>query len=161
MKLISIGVGKSSIIARYVHNDFVQNCLPTLGNCYTSKTVRYDQFKKTIKYDLWDTAGQEKYRAMNKIYYQGAEVIFLVFDITNRQTLDSIEQFWYAELRENTGDSLALVLIGNKSDLYEYEEVSIVEAKECAERIGATYQLISARTNSGIEVRVFYLTYLS
>lgn len=153
-------MGKSSIISRFVNDDFVVNCLPTLGNCFMSKIVKYEQFKKGIKYDLWDTVGQEKYRAVNRIFYQNAEVVFFVFDITNRNTFDSIEQFWYAEIKDNLSDSLALVLIGNKSDLSDYEEVTIDEAKECAQKMGAIYQSVSAKTNTGIKVSDHYLYYI-
>ena len=102
------GVGKTSIISRYVKNIFSSNELPTPGASFASKIMYFNEFHKNIKFEvknklwkIWDTAGQEKYRSLAKIYYQNCQVAILVYDITRKESFDEIKFFWYNQLKDN------------------------------------------------------------
>ena len=100
--------------------------------------------------DVWDTAGQEKYRALTKFFYKDAKVAILVYDITRMDTFNSVKNFWYEQVKENGPKNIVIGIAGNKCDLYEKEEVNENEAREVAESIGAIFALTSAQNNSGI-----------
>ena len=144
------GVGKTCIISRYISGQFDENSASTNGASYASKNVEYPNLKKSLMLDIWDTAGQEKYRALTKFFYKDAKVAILVYDITRMDTFNSVKNFWYEQVKENGPKNIVIGIAGNKCDLYEKEEVNENEAREFAESIGAIFALTSAQTNSGI-----------
>lgn len=144
------GTGKSSLIERFVNDTFKKDTLPTLIGSFSSKDVFYEKENVTIRFDIWDTAGQEKYRSINKIFYQDAQITFLVYDITFAETFRAIKDYWYSEVKENSPKDAIIFLIGNKSDLYEKEEVNEEEARKYAEEINSLYKLVSAQNGEGI-----------
>ena len=95
------GVGKTSIIARYITNTFKSQNLPTTGANFVSKTIILEDENKSIKFELWDTAGQERYRSLAKVFYKNAAVCVLVYDITRKTSFDAIKNYWVKELKEN------------------------------------------------------------
>ena len=105
---------------------------------------------KKINLDIWDTAGQERFRNVNKIFYKEAKAVLLVYDITKKVTFDEIKNYWAAEAKERACKNAVLGIIGNKSDLFEDEEVKEEEAKAFAESIGAFFMLTSAKLGTGI-----------
>ena len=95
------GVGKTCIISRYTNNTFEDNIMSTTGASYAGKTMAFDEFQgKSIKFEIWDTAGQEKYRALTKIFYKDAGVAILVYDITRKESFDEIKNYWYNQIKE-------------------------------------------------------------
>ena len=97
--LWEFGVGKTKIISRFVKNTFKND---EVNLCYFTKTVTFNKaHEKTIKYEIWDTAGQEKYRALAKVYYKNAGVAILVYDITRKETFVEIKNYWYNEIKKN------------------------------------------------------------
>ena len=95
------GVGKTCIIARFINNTFEDNIMSTTGASYAGKTMAFDEFqRKTIKFEIWDTAGQEKYRSLTKIFYKDAGVAILVYDITRKESFDEIKKYWYNQIKE-------------------------------------------------------------
>ena len=144
------GVGKTCIISRFISGAFDSNVSSTNGASYASKNVQYDKLGKSLLLDVWDTAGQEKYRALTKFFYKDAKVAILVYDITRMDTFNSVKNFWYEQVKENGPKNIVIGIAGNKCDLYEKEEVNENEAREFAESIGAIFALTSAQTNSGI-----------
>ena len=82
------GVGKSNILTRYVKNEFDSSKQPTVGVEFSSKKIKVDN--KSIKLQIWDTAGQEKFKAVSKQYYKGAVGVMLVYDITKKRTFDNV-----------------------------------------------------------------------
>ena len=151
IKIVLLGetsVGKTSIISRFASNSFNPNTLSSLSAQFVSKTVEIDG--KSLKLDLWDTAGQEKYRALAKIFYKDARVIIFVYDITNEKTFEEIKNYWYNETKENVEEDVIYCLVGNKNDLYEEEKVSEKEAQEYADQINAIFKSTSALSNTGI-----------
>jgi len=144
------GVGKTCIITRYIQESFTENCTSTNGASYCSKNVKFEKLGKNLLLDIWDTAGQEKYKSLTKFFYKDAKVAILVYDITRRDSFDNIKNYWYNQLKENGDSNLVLGVAGNKCDLYENEKVSENEAREFAEEIGAIFELTSAANNTGI-----------
>ena len=149
------GVGKTCIISRYISGTFDENSATTNGASYCSKNVNYEKLGKNLLLDIWDTAGQEKYEALTKFFYKDAAVCILVYDITRKETFDNLKNFWYSQLKENSGSNVVLGVAGNKCDLYESEEVKESEARQFAEEIGAIFELTSAQNNTGINELFF------
>jgi small GTP-binding protein len=149
------GVGKTCIISRYISGTFDENSATTNGASYCSKNVNYEKLGKNLLLDIWDTAGQEKYKALTKFFYKDAAVCILVYDITRKETFDNLKNFWYTQLKENSGSNVVLGVAGNKCDLYESEDVKESEARQFAEEIGAIFELTSAQNNTGINELFF------
>ena len=153
IKLIVIGdpgVGKTCLTSRFIKGTYEVNPASTVGANYTRKTIEIPELKKYLILDIWDTAGQEKYRSIAKLFFKGAKIAILVYDITLKQSFENLKKIWYKELKENGEKGIVLGIAGNKSDLYLDEEVSEKDAKEFAKEIGASFRLTSAINNSGI-----------
>ena len=144
------GVGKTCLISRFITGNFDANVNTTNGASYASKTVEFPQFKKSLVLDIWDTAGQEKYRSLTKFFYKDALMVIMVYDITRRESYDNVKNYWYKEIQENGEKNVVLGIAGNKSDLYENEAVPDKEAREFAKSINAIFVLTSAQNNSGV-----------
>ena len=144
-------VGKTCLINRFVNDTFQTDFVPTMVGCYSSKDIFYEKANRKIKYEIWDTAGQEKYRSINKIFYQDTSIAILVFDITRKDTFEALKNYWFTELRDNSPKDIIIAIAANKCDLYEYEEVSHDEIKEFSQSINALYEQTSAKTGAGIK----------
>ncbi len=145
------GVGKTCIINMFTTGKYDSDIGSSISAQFTSKTVEYKEFKQTIKFDIWDTAGQEKYRSLAKIFYKEAKVIGLCYDITNKKSFIELKDFWYnQEIKSNVDGEPIFAVIGNKNDLYEQKQVDDEEAKAFAREIKGIFQCTSARTNTGI-----------
>ncbi len=95
------GVGKTCIIARFINNIFENNIISTTGASYTGKTMTFDEYDgKSVKFEIWDTAGQEKYRSLTKIFYKDAGVAILVYDISRKESFEEIRNYWYYQIKE-------------------------------------------------------------
>ena len=144
------GVGKTSIISRYVNNTFSDVLMSTTGASFAIKKLEIDPEHK-IKFQIWDTAGQERFRSLAKIFYQNAAVAVLVYDITRRDSFQKLKDFWVKELKENAPSDIILAVAANKSDNYEFEVVSLKEGKDLAQEINAIFKSTSAMLSHGIE----------
>lgn len=152
-KIVLVGesaVGKSCLIAKYIKNTFQSNFVATLGGAFSRKEVYIRELDKTIKFDVWDTAGQEKYRSIAKMYYKDANAAIIVYDITREESFLEIKKFWFNEVKENSPESTVIAIAGNKKDLYEYEEVSKDEGETFAFSQGAIFKETSAKEGDGI-----------
>jgi len=145
------GVGKTCIIQRYVNDNFVENSESTITSSYTYKKIDYKQFNKSISFDIWDTAGQELYRALAKNFYLNASIGILVYDIRRRNSFESLKTYWHEQLKVSGEDNMVLAVAGNKCDLYLEEKVTEAEGKQFAKDIGAVFRLTSCKENIGIE----------
>ena len=144
------GVGKTSIIQQFTTKKFDPHRETSLSAQFISKTVNFQDLGKEIKFDIWDTVGQEKYRSLAKIFYKDAKVIVFVYDITTEYSFNELKNYWYEETRSNTDGSPILAVVGNKIDLYKDQKVSNNDGKEFADKIGAIFQTTSAQSDSGI-----------
>jgi len=143
------GSGKTSIISRYLKNIYNDNPVSTLSPLSLTKNVIIDGYN--ISLEIWDTAGQEKYRSITTLFYKDALICILVYDITKKDSFEKIQRYWHFSVIENGVKGLILGVAGNKFDLYEQEEVSEGEAKEYSDYINASFMLVSAKTNYGID----------
>ena len=144
------GVGKTCIIKQFIEKKFEQNTDSSLSAQFVSKTIEYVDFAKTLKFDIWDTVGQERFRSIAKIFYKDAHVVILVYDITSKKSFNALNDFWIGEIKNNCNDTPLFAIIGNKNDLYMKQEVDPLDAKDLAKKIGGIFQLTSAKTAEGI-----------
>ena len=144
----SSGVGKSSILQRYMKKTFDENYKITIGVDFLMKTLTIN--KQLVKLQVWDTAGQEKYKSLTKFFYKDAAMVILVYDITRRESFDNLKNYWYKEIQEYGEKDIVLGIAGNKSDLYDNEAVPEKEARDFAKSINAIFALTSAQNNSGV-----------
>ena len=100
------GVGKTSIINRYISDTFSTVLTATPGASFTTKTVFLEDFNQSIKFEIWDTAGQEKYRALAKVFYKNAAVCILVYDITRKKSFEELKNYWVNEIKANGSQNL-------------------------------------------------------
>ena len=145
------GVGKTCIIQRYVNNNYEENVDSTVASTYTYKVLNFPNYNKSISFDIWDTAGQEIYRALAKNFYLNAAIGVLVYDIKRQSSFDSIKNYWYDQLKESGEENMIFAVVGNKCDLFNEEEVDEEEAKKFAKSIGAIFKLTSCKESIGID----------
>ena len=145
------GVGKTCIIQRYVNNDYSEVNESTVASTYTYKVLDYPEYKKSISFDIWDTAGQELYRALAKNFYLNASIGILVYDIRRKDSFESIKNYWYDQLKESGEENMILAIAGNKCDLFQEEQVTEEEGRNFAKSIGAVFQLTSCKESIGID----------
>ena len=149
------GVGKTSIIDRYIKNTFDYKVSTTVASTFVSKIFQYKNLKKTLSFDIWDTAGHEKFRSITTKFYKNASIGILVYDITDKHSFDLIKNYWYKQLIESCDENVVIGIAGNKCDLYEKEEVSENEVEEFASSIDAIFEPTSCKKNEGID-KLFY-----
>ena len=134
------GVGKSNIINRYNGGEFNPNSLPNNSSFFMSKNLIFGE--KIYRINLWDTAGQEKYHSLTKIFLKETKIVFLVYAINDKLSFEKLD-FWYKIVKESCDDAI-LAIIGNKKDLYEEEQINEEEAQKKAESLNAIFGLTSA-----------------
>ena len=146
------GVGKTSIISRFINGTFEERLMSTTGASYVCRNLTFPEFQnKMVKFEIWDTAGQEQYRALNKIFYKDASVCILVYDITNIKSFNALKEYWHSEVIESTPKGIVLGLAANKSDLDDKEEVPEEMARNFAKEINAVFMYTSAFKFIGID----------
>ena len=149
INIITLGessVGKSSIINRYVENNFDYNFVSTLGVDFRKKIINING--ENIRLKIWDTAGQEKFRSIQKQYYRNSDGILLVFDVTKFDTFNVLEE-WINSIKNQTSNDIIVVLVGNKIDLNN-KVISDDEIKNFANDNKFKYFLTSAATGKNI-----------
>ena len=156
-----VGVGKSAIIQRFYDNTFEENILTTFNASFLEKEVTIKG--KKVVLEIWDTVGQEQYRSMTQLFVKNSKIIILVYNVTRMKTFESLN-YWYDFIDKELGSNIVLGLAGNKTDLifednYE-EEVSPEKGKEFAEKIGASFALVSAKESAN-EIKVLFYELLT
>ena len=109
-KVVLIGetrVGKTSIINRYISDNFSSSLSPTPGASFTAKTVFIKDYNQSIKFEIWDTAGQEKFRSLAKVFYKNAAICVLVYEITRRASFEELQKFWIEEIKTNASKNIS------------------------------------------------------
>ena len=144
------GVGKTSIINQFISKIFKPKNSTSLSAQFTSKVIDFPAYKKTIRFDIWDTVGQEKYRSLTKIFYKDAKIIIFVYDITTEYSFNALKEYWYNETVNNTEGNPIYALCANKYDLYEKQVVKNEDGIEFAKKINAIFQNTSAARDTGI-----------
>ena len=145
------GVGKSSIIQRWISDTFCPSLVSTLGVDLKTKRLHIDD--KVVQVQVWDTAGQAAFHKITASYYKGSNAILLVYDISDRATLTNIE-YWMKSIRERAAENVKVALLGNKMDLRDvagHDCVTRAEGQKTADKYKVLYVETSAMT-SGKEV---------
>ena len=145
------GVGKTCIIAQFINKTFDPNVVSSLTSQYIRKNIELPEGKNVLM-DIWDTAGQEKHRALAKIFYKNSKAVLLVYDITNKKSFEEIKNYWYGQVKESSGKDTILALVGNKYDLINEKDVSNEDEEEFAKSIGAIFALTTATNYNSINV---------
>ena len=143
------GIGKTCIIRRLCTDSYDSNSIATVGSSCSVKVIEYPTHQR-IKFEVWDTAGQESYRYLNKIFYRDAKIVILVYDITNRKSFDELQHYWARQLDSTCLNCSIIGIAANKSDLFNKEQISEEEGVEFANSLDAVFKLTSAFQGSGI-----------
>ena len=107
--------GKTCRITRFINNRFDKSQMTTACPSFCTKSVTYPEYNKTINLDLLDKAGQEIYHSISKLFYKVDSVGILVYDIASHKSFQSIKEYWYNELKENTTEEgIIFKIVGNK-----------------------------------------------
>lgn len=156
LKLIFLGdqgVGKSSILNRFAQDKFEEGYQATIGLDYHSKFISVEN--QDIKVILFDTAGQEKFKSLLKLYIRDANIVVAVYDITSKASFDKIEG-WIDETKDTRKDDNTIIaLVGNKLDITTERQVSTAEASSYAKTKNYLFEEVSAKTGAGIS-SLFY-----
>ncbi|CAN1327692.1 Ras-related protein RABF2b [Linum perenne] len=131
------GAGKSSLVLRFVKNQFVEFQESTIGAAFFSQTLAVTDV--TVKFEIWDTAGQERYHSLAPMYYRGAAAAIIVYDITNPASFDRAKK-WVQELQAQ----------GNKADLLDERKVEAKDAEVYAQENGLFFMETSAKTATNV-----------
>jgi len=128
-------VGKTALLTRWSDDVFSTSYIATIGVDFKIRTVTID--KAVVKLQMWDVAGQERFRTITRSYYRGAGLIFMCFDVTNRASFDNVKHHWMHEVERYANDppELVIALIGCKSDLVAHRQVSAEEAVALAHEL--------------------------
>ncbi len=145
------GAGKTAIVVRFSQGFFQESYKLTIGVEFAVKTINIettDGEDLSVKLQIWDTGGQERFQYVRPLYYKGAMGAIVLFDVTNRESFDHISK-WIGEVRDNAGD-IPMLLVGNKIDLEDSRVVSMEEAQELADDLNMFYVESSAKTGVGV-----------
>mmetsp|Transcript_11075 Transcript_11075/g.22072 ORF Transcript_11075/g.22072 Transcript_11075/m.22072 type:complete len:208 (+) Transcript_11075:60-683(+) len=151
LKVVLLGegrVGKTSILFRYIRNEFQEKQTSTLQASYMDKRIKVGSVDAQLS--VWDTAGQERFHALGPIYYRDADGALLVYDITDLESFAKVRK-WVKELRKIVGNDINIVIAGNKIDLERNRQVDEKEVMEYARSVNATHFYTSAKQNIGLE----------
>ena len=105
------GVGKTSIISRFINDTFDEELVTTTGASYVSKSMKFSDKNQVLNFEIWDTAGQEKYRSLTQIFYKDASIAILVYDITNKDSFDELQNYWYEQIKDSAPKNIGKFII--------------------------------------------------
>lgn len=143
------GVGKSSLLMRFTAGEFEESSVPTIGVDFKLKFVNLQN--KRLKLTVWDTAGQERFRTLTSSYYRGAQGIVYAYDVTRRETFESLDEIWMREVdMYSTIEDAVKMVVANKLDKESEREVSREEGQAFARQHGCLFVETSAKTNLAV-----------
>ena len=150
IKILIIGdstVGKTNFVYKFSEDKFSENYFASTGIELKTTSIQIDG--KSIKIQLWDTAGQEKYRAMTKNLYLKSQAIIILFDITNETSFINLKN-WMSQIKESCGEDIPILLVGNKTDLEDNRVINKERAMEYANNENIEYIEVSSKTGENI-----------
>ena len=151
-KILLLGdsaVGKSCLLLRYCENSFQESHLTTIGLDFRLKTVNFED-KRKIKVQIWDTAGEDRFRAITRNYYRGANGIILMYDVTDQKSFEHIRD-WVEKIKEDAVEEIIIYLVGNKIDLNNKRIITNEEGKKLAAEYNIKYYETSVKNSIGVE----------
>lgn len=150
-KAILVGdssVGKSNLLSRFIANEFSNENKPTLGVEFGTKILQTRE--KLVKIQIWDTAGQEKYKSITNSYYVNSKGAIVVFDLSRKSSFDNTDK-WIKDVLEITGKEISLILVGNKTDLTDNRVIEYNESLEKAKKYNIQYKETSALNGENVK----------
>ena len=150
-KVVLLGatmVGKTTLVTQFTSGEFDPSIKNTVGACYASKVVPVGD--ESVKLQIWDTAGQEKFKTLVPMYFRGAKVAILVYSVIEENSLKEV-QFWAESVKQGTSQLPAFVVVGNKIDRIDERKVPSDNGKEMAEQIGAEFIEVSAKDGTNVK----------
>ena len=151
-KILLLGdssVGKTCFLMRYSDNTFQEIHMSTIGLDYKLKNVQLDD-GKIVKIQIWDTAGQDRFRSITKNYYKGAHGIILIYDVTSRKTYENIKN-WVSQIKEEVSEKVTIILVGNKIDDEKNRKVTTEEGENMAKECRLDFFETSAKSGVNID----------
>ena len=143
-------VGKTSFIKQYISETFFSEIKSTIGGEREYKVIEIDG--KKMRLCFWDTAGQEKFRSLSRIFINKSKIVIFVYDITNKESFEQIKDYWYPTTVEILGtENVIYGIAANKCDLYENEKVKYEEAESFANEINAVIKETTATNHKQID----------
>jgi len=142
------GVGKTSMVHRFVEDSFQTDYKSTIGTSIMKKVCDFEGLASKVRFVIWDLAGQAQFQRVRQTYVANAEAGILVFDVTRKKTFDSVEK-WFNEIK-SASKSISLILIGNKIDLVEDRQVTTEEGENLAKKLNLSYFEASAKTGENV-----------
>ncbi|RLN51832.1 hypothetical protein BBJ29_002431 [Phytophthora kernoviae] len=142
------GVGKTSMITRFMYDTFDNAYQATIGIDFLSKTMYMED--RTVRLQLWDTAGQERFRSLIPSYIRDSSVAVVVYDITNRASFLNTSK-WIEDVRTERGQDVVIMLVGNKTDISDRRQVSIEEGSDKAKEENVMFIETSAKAGYNIK----------
>jgi len=148
-------VGKSSLIARFCDNIFNEEMMSTIGVAFKKKKIALKD-KLALEVNIWDFAGEEKFRHLFPAYANGAVAALILYDTTNRESLKDIKN-WVKIIDENNDEDVIKVLIGTKIDLKDQRKVNIEDARKAAKVVNSSLDVIETSSKTGENVNEAFL----
>ncbi len=142
-------VGKTCILLKYTDKIFQETHMMTIGLDYRLKTMTL-QSGKEVKLQIWDTAGQDRFRSITKNYYKGSHGIILIYDVTSLKTFENVKS-WVSQIHEEISDKVVIYLVGNKIDMDDERKVQTEEGQKLAEELGVPFVETSAKSGVNID----------
>ena len=149
-KIVILGdtcVGKSCILMRFVKNSMLHNHLSTIGIDSSTKTINTERGKAILQ--IWDTAGQDKFRSISQSYIRNGDAIILVYDITSDDTFQHVTT-WMDAIHNMAKQDVPIILVGNKTDMENERRITTEEGQKLAEKYKLLFKEVSAMTGDGV-----------
>ncbi len=145
-------VGKTSLIRKFVTDKFDDKYISTIGTKVTKKEMRIETSGEEVLLILmiWDILGQKGYKSVQATSYKGGEGVMVVCDLTRKETLDNLKEYWIPELQKAVGE-IPMIFVGNKSDLLEERQITEEELGAVAAEFNSTHFMGSAKTGENVE----------
>jgi small GTP-binding protein len=150
-KVVLVGAthtGKTSIVNRFIFGDFTLHTVSTTQPAFSQKVMNHKGV--VISLEIWDTAGQDRYHSLSPLFYRDAEAGIVVFDITDTETFTKASK-WISELKQERGDEVMMIVVGNKIDLEARRTVDKADGQQLAASANAPYFETSAKTNENVD----------
>ena len=163
-KLLAIGdsnSGKSALLLKYTDTKWNESFVPTIGVDFVTKIIIYNQKYflqkiknieiqgKSVKLQIWDTAGEERFKNIISSYYRGASGILLLYNITDRESFESLNS-WLIDIEKNASKNICKILVGTNCDLEDERKVTYQEGKEFATKNGMKFIEVSVKNNINV-----------
>ena len=147
-------VGKTSLIKRYTKDQFGGIYLTTVGMDFQDKIIEIED--KKIRLQIWDTAGQDRFRNVTKSYFQSSHGFIIVYEISDKESFEKIN-FWMEHIKNNAPENVKIILVGNKEDLTSERQVSIEEGENYAKHYNIKFFEACAKDGTNVKELFYYL----